>query len=598
MNRGNLKKIKFIVILVVIVVLAWTIVIKPMITFHQNEKTLESSAKRYFELYSHELPTGTRVRTVSLQKLYDAGLIKGDIFIPLSKKTCSNTNSWVKVRKENGEYKYYVYLECGRYKSSVDHKGPVIKLNGKEEISLGRNEKYKEQGVNSVKDAVDGSLDTKDVIIKSNVDTSKAGTYKVEYIAFDSFSNKTVVTRKVNVVVKLDSEVKNALGDQTNYKGDPLNNYVMFSHMLFRIYGIDSDNNIILVSNSDIANVNYSKIDEWLEYFYDNLSDESKKLIVEKKYCNMKLAENEVSTTKKCTSYTDKKKVYIPSVIEVMNGSDEIGYNYMKRFTMSWVSNTKNDKEAYLTRSVFYGDYYDKDFMAYDINDNYGVRPMLTIKGNLLIKSGEGSVSDPYLIGDTKPVKGGTAVNKCECGEYVAVDKTVFRIIKPEADGTVKVVSDGVLSDEILLEGNPNSEKITYDPKNKNSVAYGIINKADNYLDTSMFTKHEVEVPIYKNKIVYGEEIETKKYNLILAAPNMYEMFSAQTTNASGQGSYWLINTSQAERTGAAIQDVGIPMNDRITKYDRYGLRVTGYLKKGTVVVSGNGSYFKPYKLK
>ena len=31
MNRGNLKKIKFIVILVVIVVLAWTIVIKPMI---------------------------------------------------------------------------------------------------------------------------------------------------------------------------------------------------------------------------------------------------------------------------------------------------------------------------------------------------------------------------------------------------------------------------------------------------------------------------------------------------------------------------------------------------------------------------------------
>ena len=598
MNQKNFKKIKFLVILGVLVALAWILVINPKLTLQKNEKIIENAAKRYFELYSNELPSGTRVRTLSLQKLYDAGLIEGDIFVPLSKKTCSNTNSWAKVRRENGEYKYYVYLECGRYKSNIDHKGPVIKLNGDEEISIGRNEKYKELGVQSVKDAVDGNLDIKDVVIKSNVDTSKAGEYKVDYIAFDGLSNKTVVTRKVNVIVNLLSEIKNDLKDQTNYKGDPKNNYVLFSHMLFRIYGIDSDNNVILVSNSDIANVNYSKIDKWLEYFYDNLNDESKKLIVEKKYCNMKLDENEVSTTKKCTSYTDKKKVYIPSAIEVMKGSDEIGYNYMRRFTMSWVSNTKNDKEAYLTRSVFYGDYYEKDFMAYDINDNYGVRPMLTIKGDLLIKAGQGTISDPYLIGDTKPVKGGTALNKCECGEYVVVDKTVFRIIKTEEDGTTKVISDGALSDDIAVEGNPSSTKITYDPKDKESVAYSIINKASTYIDTSMFVKHEIEVPIYKNKIIYGEEIKRKKYNVILAAPDMYEMFSSQTTNASGQGSYWLINTSQAERTGAAIQTVGIPMNDKISKYDRYGLRVTGYLKKDTVVVSGDGTYFKPYKLK
>ena len=45
---------------------------------------------------------------------------------------------------KDGEYKYYPYLECGVFKSLVDHKGPTIKLNGKEEVTIDRGDTYKD----------------------------------------------------------------------------------------------------------------------------------------------------------------------------------------------------------------------------------------------------------------------------------------------------------------------------------------------------------------------------------------------------------------------------------------------------------------------
>ena len=100
--------------------------------------------------------------------------------------------------------------------SSIDHTGPEIKLNGSEEVTIGLGSKYKEEGVKSVVDNTDGKLDVKDVVIKGNVDTSKVGTYEVEYVAFDSLKNRTSVTRKVNVINNLNSVVKKALNGAKN----------------------------------------------------------------------------------------------------------------------------------------------------------------------------------------------------------------------------------------------------------------------------------------------------------------------------------------------------------------------------------------------
>ena len=105
-------------------------------------------------------------------------------------------------------------------------------------------------------------------------------------------------------------------------------------------------------------------------------------------------------------------------------------------------------------------------------------------------------------------------------------------------------------------------------------------------------------MPIYKNKIIYGEEVDIKKYKVKLSAPNMYEMFSAQSrasSNYEKTHSYWLSNTSKTDRIGSAITDIGVPVNEEFGDYDAYGVRLVAYFKKGTVITKGYGTRSDPY---
>ena len=592
------KKIRIIITIAIVCAFLWFLVISPMITFHNNEKKLEEAAKRYFELNSNELPTGNRVKTVSLKTLYHKAFLKDDLKIPFTNKGCSIDNSWVKVRKENNEYKYYTYLECGILSSTVDHKGPVITLKGDNVVTVAKGEKYTEQGVKSVVDNVDGKMKTESVIVKGSVDTSKVGTYEVTYTAYDSLSNKGEVVREVKVVQKAYNTLKEALGDKNNFTGYPTNNYVRLSNMLFRVYGVDSNKNVILVSDEDIANVNYSKLNDWLDYYYDNLNETTQKMIVKSKYCNMKADENTLDSTK-CSSYTKERNVYIPSIVEVNSAAGETG-NFMRPSTMSWVANKKNSDEAYITRNRFFYDNEGKTYLSYSIKDNYGVRPMFTIKGSSLITGGDGSMENPYVFGDVKKAKGGTKVNERFTGEYVSLDGDVYRIISTEKDGTTKVISDftiGNVSDGEAISANPGEDKITYNPKESTSVAYYINNRISEHINTEYFIKHKISVPIYKNKIIYGEETETKEYEVVLSAPNMYEIFSAQPQNTKCS-SYWMMNSSNGKRIAAVVYDIGSVENEAIGEYDEFGIRVVGYLKKDSTISSGNGTSSSPYIVK
>ena len=594
MNKEALKKIKLIITVILILIFVWFLIISPMITFHNNESSLENAAKRYYELNSNELPSGENVKTITLKKLYHKSFIKNDLYIPYTNKTCSIENSWVKVKRVDGQYKYYTYLECGVLSSTVDHKGPVITLNGDESVSVGKGDKYKEAGVKSVVDNTDGKIDTSKVEIKGDVDTSKIGTYEITYTAFDSLNNKTVVTREVKVVQKLNSTLKKDLNNAKNFTGNPENNYVRLSNMLFRVYGLDANDNVIIVSDEDIANVNYTKIDKWLDYYYNNLNEFAKEIIVKSKYCNMTLTDTTLDITK-CSGYTKERNVYIPSVIEInkaASGSD----NFMRPNTMSWTANSKDKTKAYLTRSFFFGSESNNTYLAYDVEDNYGVRPMMIIKGSTLITSGDGTSEKPYIFGDTKKAKGGSLLNERFTGEYISIDDYIYRIIKTNNDGTTKVVSDFTINDteESALDSNG---KIIYDPTKKSSIGYYINNRTSEYINTKYFVKHEIEVPIYKNKIIYGEEIKTNKYSVVLSAPNMYEIFGAQPQSEASR-SYWMINTSQQNHVGAAMLSMGVPINGKIEDNTRLGVRVIGFVKKGTTISSGEGTKEKPYVIR
>lgn len=602
MKNKYIGKIKLLVVIAIIVAFVWFLVVYPMILFHDNEKVVEKAARRYFELNSDKLPTGERIKTLTLEELYNDSYMEKDLYSPYTKKTCSITNSWVKVKRENNNYQYYVYLDCGVLSSTIDHKGPEIKLNGKNEITIEVGEEYKEEGVKSVVDNSDGKIKTSNVTVRGDVDTSKVGTYEIQYSAMDSLNNRTVVTRTVKVVKTLSSVIKKNLGQATNFVGNPENNYIRLSNMVFRVYGINKDGNIVIVADQDIANVNHTKIEEWLDYYYDHLNNATKKMIVPSKFCNMKLTDTTLDNSQ-CTSYTDKKKVYIPSAVEVNKAQAGVD-NFMKTSTISWVANEKSAKEAYATRTYFLGDNLNKSFVSYDSSSNYGVRPMMVIKGSTLVSGGDGTANDPYVFGDTKKVKNADEINTRFTGEYLEMSGTVWRIIDVMDDGSVKIISEKSVDIDtydgfgFMIE---DAEKpFEYNVNKKTSLGYFINNDASRYVDTSNLINHEIEVPIYKNKIIYGEEIKTKKYKAKLSAPNMYEMFSAQSAifTSSVNNSYWLINTSQTPGVVGLIYGHGVPLNEKIESYEKFGVRVVGYLKGNSIITSGRGTASSPYKVK
>lgn len=595
MSESVKNKIKLGITILIIVLFLWFLVISPMIEFRGNEKEMEKAARRYFELNSNELPTGERIKTISLMTLYSKSFLENDFKTPYSKKTCNLEDSWVKVRREDGEYKYHVYLECGVLSSTIDHEGPEIKLNGSDKVTIGIGEKYEEQGVKSVVDNKDGKMSTKNITIKGKVDTNKIGTYEVRYSALDKLNNRREVIREVTVVQKLNSTVKKALGNSDVYTGIDPNNYVYFSNMLFRIVGIEGKN-VKIVADKDISNVNYDGIDEWFKYYEEHLTDSSKELIVEDKYCNMKLTDDIINTTQ-CNSYSEKKKFGLLTA-DVINRANGENGNYLLNWTMSWTGNGKDGKNAYVTRNQFFFGH-PESFMSFEKVHNFGIRPMLTIKGDTLIEGGDGSSEKPYILTDYVKPKVDIKVNERVTGEYVKIGGLLWRIVDVNKDGSTKVICESNIVDR---NGAPITlghevfgvDNITYNPKQKGNVGYFINNRVSEYIETKYFVNKEIVVPIYKGEPNYNKEIKTKKYNVKLSAPNMYEMFSAiaaSTVNSS----YWLINSTESKIENPGISDVGAVMYGEASTYYNYGVRVVANLHKDCLINNGNGTSDSPY---
>lgn len=601
-NKKMKKYLKIIITCVIIGLFVWFLLLGPYLQFKGNENKLLAAAKRYYEVYSNELPTGNRVATVTLKDLAHKSFLTEDLYAPYSKKTCSIEDSWVKVKREDGEYKYYTYLKCGVLSSIVDHKGPEITLKGDDEITINKGEKYEELGVESVIDNTDGEISTKEVEIDSSkVKTNKIGTYKVTYTVTDSFENETVKTRTVRVVQRLKNTVLNDTDNAGVYTGERGDNYIRFSNMLFRIIDVEGDN-VRIVTNDDIANVNYDAMDEWLEYFEDHLTAEAKKYLVKNTHCTDSLTEDTIATATECSSNSKSRNINILSAQDINKTSDESGSSFLYPTTISWIANAKNAEEAFATKFRFI-DYSSPNmvsplkYMAFDKDYNLGIRPVLTVKGDALIKNGDGTEDNPYSLEETKTGRADDNLNTRYSGEYIEYSGYIWRIMEIANDGTIKVIMKdtlqrGEFASRIAYE-TADEAKI-YNPKQQGNVGYVINQKAGDYINSEYFVNKKIEVPIYKTVAKYKEESTTKKYTVRFSAPNMYEMFTA---SANTNGSYWLINSSREQYRKYMISDNGVVYYDLLSDQTTSYVRIVGYLNKDCKILSGSGTKENPYQI-
>ena len=85
----------------------------------------------------------------------------------------------------------------------VDDIAPVITLNGNENMTIIVNSKYEEKGANA-QDEKDGNLTNK-IVSSGKVDTSKEGTYTIEYKVKDKSGNEAVKVRTIKIVKNIET---------------------------------------------------------------------------------------------------------------------------------------------------------------------------------------------------------------------------------------------------------------------------------------------------------------------------------------------------------------------------------------------------------
>lgn len=581
-------KVVYLVAAIVIIAIVYFIFVKPYVVFRSYEKQTRKAGEEYYQINHDKLPTGKRVDTVDLATLSTQKYLDRDFTIPLSSKLCDYQNSWVKVRYEGNDYKYYVYLDCGYMESKVDHDGPIIKLNGDQNMTVTKKEKFTDPGVSSVIDKNDGKMKVEDVTVSGEVNTNVTGTYKLTYTAFDSLKNKTEIVRTIKVIDTITSITKRE-GAKGYFPGDAVNNYINFSNQLYRIIGLDGDD-VKIVSDKVVGVANYTAIDKQLKKYYETLSPKSKKLIVKNKYCNDKLSGKNLDTTE-CSSFTDEKDIYVPSVADI-NKIKTYEESFLNSGTFYWTSNMADDNYAYLKGDSIPGSRVAVNKMINTYNG--GIKPVVTVKGDLIISNGLGTLEKPYIIDkDVKASKNGELVNSRLPGEYININGNAWRIIEPQEDGTTKIILNNTITttDQDLEYDDAENERYEYNPKVKNTYAYYINNKANTYIQSEKFVSHEIKVPIYKSKILFGKAEKTKTYKVKLSAPSLYDLYTISLTNDD----YLVLDSSKDESIFYYMDVFGNPIKRRYDPVDKYSVKPVAFLKRGIKVIQGSGSEADPY---
>ena len=591
-------KVVLVVLMVVFVIwLFYILFVRGILEFQNNEKAFLNGTKKYLDYNSSLLPKKDSFKEISLKDLYEAGWVES-LRIPNTNRLCSE-KSFVRVLNHDGEYQYITYLDCGKYKSKVDHEGPSIVLEGDNTVIVPLNTSYQDAGVREVKDNKD-KIDTSKVEVDSSrVNTSQVGTYEVTYKVYDSAYNVGRATRAVVVAETLGARIQRDKGNHYVYTGAADDNYVMFSGMLWRIVKMDQDGNLQLITDNNIANVSYgsseksyaeSNVYKWLnEYFLSNIHENSRKYLVDTKWC-----------------YDDQESIGIIDTCE-KNVTAKVGLLSLSDYEKAKVNNT-----SYLVmpasfslinrqnfNNVWITDLYNNERAATRSNaDLVGVRPVITVNKDTYVTMGEGTLDSPYKLQDYTYGKENEMLHTRLIGEYVVYSGYNFRIAGRDEDGNVKLVAVDLLKNS--AEGNVVSayyeegSDLTPDVKKNGNLYYALNTDVLNYISEKSLISHEFQIPEYKSSVDYSD-YDMKTITSKLSIPASFEMFAGFNKNSNEQQIYWLSDYQGNDMVSILNGNNGLAFHMDKSTFPSNGVKAVIYLDKDIKIASGKGSASDPY---
>ncbi len=184
------------------------------------------------------------------------------------------------------------------------------------------------------------------------------------------------------------------------FKGNIENNYVLYANRLFRVIRVNEDNSVRMISADYVAIFpwgNQSTYNDSNVYHWLNMTDEKTSGIYYKtfpkadKYLDKMNYSVEIVSDDKATP----SKNTFDSYFSLLSPTDYIlagGKN-------SYLNNGKLFYLLGLTdkNSNIYVDE-DGSIQQCDSTDGYGVRPVITLKANTVVSTGDGTSTNPYVV--------------------------------------------------------------------------------------------------------------------------------------------------------------------------------------------------------
>lgn len=370
--------------------------------------------------------------------------------------------------------------------------------------------------------------------------------------------NKKVEVENVNTLYKVIFNTNYGkenfvdIGGNHYFKNEVDNNYVTYSNILWRIIRINADNSVTLISENPLVSLAYkeevnfeeSYLNKWL-----NITEEEENTgILE---YNLNNPDKYLLKNETCLDVVDKlsnqlcKTTYTDKYLGLMSTSDYVNTgaetSFINNNTKFYLSNTTDtNKIWYIT---------DTNKVSYsDGTDLIGLRPVITVKGNINIVSGNGTLNSPYTFESEKGM----------FGAYVKLGKDTWRIYQVNED-TINLVSNNLLElNNEAIERIYTNKGYSYNSSKWNTLAY--------YLNNT-----------YLNSLSYKDKIELNNWaNGYYGADNNYNYKEA------------LADTKDAYV--GLLNIANIRLNNDLKNY----FLMTGNTKNGSLVylASNNGTIY------
>ena len=375
------------------------------------------------------------------------------------------------------------------------------------------------------------------------------------------------------------------------YKGEVDDNYINYSGMMYRIIGIDKDNNIKAISEENVTlmypgfNKGYSKsyINKWLNInekeknsgVFEEAIYNSDSLLENTYYCFDSAKDTDNIT---CEEKNNDLKITLLSLYDYKEAGGKTSFlNNGNEYSLG----TLNDKNFsyYVTK--------DGDIALQQNGDMpIFVRPVITIKSTTELKSGNGSKEKPFRIEKHKI----NELSDVYVGSYIALNDEAYRVVKL-LDGKVLVVKTNVLMNgEKKLKiafGGENNIYTTSDGVGK------YLNKT--YLKTLDLKDSVVKGPFYTGTITLKSRdytlLKTESVKAKVGMLTMGDMFINEVNNVLTP-----FKGIQGDDIINVLKDPGYYFAGYIT--DKYNVRPALYLKDNLEIVSGKGTLENPYIFK